>query len=35
MRAHIIYGQADVIKAVPKADPRRWRMAGRQSNSGA
>jgi DNA-binding GntR family transcriptional regulator len=33
MRAHINYGQSAVIKAVPKPDPRRWRMTVRQGNS--
>ena len=31
IRAHINYGQTSVISAVPKPDPRRWRMPVRQA----
>lgn len=34
MRAHINFGQAAVIKSVPKPDPRRWRMAAKQGAKG-
>lgn len=33
IRAHINYGQSAVLKAVPKPDPHRWRMAVRPGDS--